>query len=92
MICQDQISNYIIIKKENTELDGANILLIVTLQNAKSETVKEFVKRLNKEIKNSRGHTYRRYVGLSYIETKGLADFEVKSLIGRVAKEMEGEG
>ena len=30
------------IQKENTELDGANILLTVTLQNAKSEAVKEF--------------------------------------------------
>ena len=39
------------LQKENTELDGANILLTVTLQNAKSEAVKEFAERLKEKAK-----------------------------------------
>ena len=51
---QETLQNYITkkdaeierLQKENTELDGANILLTVTLKNAKSEAVKEFAERL----------------------------------------------
>lgn len=34
------------LKKENTDLDGANILLVATLKNAQTEAYKEFAERL----------------------------------------------
>lgn len=38
------------LQKENIELDGANILLTVTLQNAKSEAVKEYKSKVENDI------------------------------------------
>ncbi|MBQ8228589.1 MAG: hypothetical protein IJZ88_06200 [Clostridia bacterium] len=44
------------LQKENTELDGANILLTVTLQNAQSEARKEFAEMLKAYLLLSKAH------------------------------------
>ena len=40
------------LREENTALDGANVLLTVTLQNARAEAIKEFAERLKEKYKD----------------------------------------
>ena len=73
------------LREENTALDGANVLLTVTLQNARAEAIKEFAERLKEneiDIDVSYGFGREHY-------TKAVATIVIDNLVKELTEVIE---
>lgn len=68
------------LKKENTDLDGANILLFAILKNAQTEAYKEFAERLKEFMHN-------KFKALDEYEFEYITERDIDNLL----KELVGE-
>ena len=73
------------LREENTALDGANVLLTVTLHNARTEAIKEFSERLKEneiDIDVSYGYGREHY-------TKAVATIVIDNLVKELTEVIE---